>query len=156
MKASFRSTRSRSNGFTVMECIVAVSLLAIFSGTLFPMIARIQGVKAEQARRQAALIELRNLIELTATDANQPPELSPDFKKRHPGMELKTELLAREMTPAGEWRSYSLHWKNESGQPARPVELRFWRPAEEGTQQQDAATASAPTESAVNTVAEGT
>jgi|GEM_PF-4996058 len=110
---------------TLMECMVAISLLGVFTLIAGPFFARIQEARVEQSRREAALTILQNLIETGIATGNFPQTLSPTDSSRLPHAEL---TLSTDTTPENDERiTYALSWQLDSGRQSRAMELSCWR-----------------------------
>jgi len=122
------------SGFTLLELIVSATLLSVVMITAIPMLGWIARERTLKQHRQAAILEVGNLMErLTQLDWN---ELTPE---RAAGFAL-SEALARQLAeprltirvePAGLDESakraqIELRWEIGSNRSAPPVRLAAW------------------------------
>lgn len=81
------------NGFTLLECVVAVAIIAISFTTLLS--SQSQSVSIATQTRFAvtsALLGQQKLTEIEATDFEQVSSSEGDFGEKYPGYRWKTEV----------------------------------------------------------------
>lgn len=123
-----RATRRRTAS-TLIELLVAFTLLTALLGAALPLIVRHQQLLASARTYRLALDELSNQLEtLTALDAEQLPAAletlapSPFAIERLPGAELNATLDSSRDQPR---LTLSLAW-DEPGRRDKPLTLVAW------------------------------
>jgi type II secretory pathway pseudopilin PulG len=122
---------NRSEGFTVVECVVATVLISVLMLALLPVLNRTNAVREQVDRQTYAIQYLRNLTErgLFATEQTD-PELSPEVQDILPEAQLLTE---RTPEPTGGTRvSLTLQWSADSGVGQDSATLHYWLPVATG------------------------
>lgn len=120
---------TRRSGTTLIELLVAFTLLTALLGAALPLIVRHQQLLASARTYRLALDELSNQLEtLTALDAEQLPAAletlapSPFATERLPGAKLNAVLDASGDQPR---LTLSLAW-DELGRRDKPLALVAW------------------------------
>ncbi len=115
-------------GTTLVECIVAASVLSIALGTVATAVVRIGRIWTDSAHYRIALQEVSNHLEsLTQLPADQVPAslasltVSPEVNQLLVNSQLSGELVQDEF---GERIKLELTWND--GRPVRPVRLTAW------------------------------
>ncbi|HWL10808.1 MAG TPA: type II secretion system protein [Planctomicrobium sp.] len=124
--ASARSRLNRANGFTLIECIVAMGLLVAFSAMTVPMIARLQQARQEQFRRQLALTEVQNLLESKSFPDDGGIQLRESLRTWLPDAQVEIRQSPDNSNIDAEQVTVSIRWKMDSGVVSRPVFLTTW------------------------------
>jgi len=125
---------SPSRGFSILEVLVAMSIL----GVLFVTIVPILGWAAEQRhnadQRQFALQEVSNLMEhaslqpwdkLTQESLAHVP-LSSEAQNVLKNAQLEIRAIDHADTPPAKQVTITLRWKDRTGTFVRPVRLTTW------------------------------
>gem|GEM_PF-1959014 len=121
-------------GFTVLEMLVAFTLLGAASATMIPLIHATAGARKQTVRRQLAAIEVSNLMEvatarpweqLTTADLES-LSMADSTRKLLKEPELSIQVAEDEGTPAARRIQISLRWKNTAGDWLAPVRLTGW------------------------------
>lgn len=129
---------SSRRGFSVVELMVATSLLATAFALLAPTLSWVRHQRRLADDRQLALLELSNVAERLAlvpydeltverlTEAN----LSPEGAAALPTAKF-TASLAEEDDPPAKRITLNLAWQADGVRPSAPLRLVIWRFSEE-------------------------
>jgi len=126
----YRINRSinRHRGITMVECVVAASMLIVAMGTVTTMAFRLNRVWIDVAHQRIAMNELANTIEaITELPAS---EIDDAIANLQPSPESIASLYEPELTGQrindkfGDRIALQLTWK--SAHPIRPVRLVGW------------------------------
>lgn len=93
MKNSIQNALAKSNGFTLLECMIAVSIIAIAFVTLIG--SQSQSVSIAGHTRFAvtsALLAQQKLTEIEITDYEEVYSSEGDFGEKYPGYRWKTDV----------------------------------------------------------------
>ena len=140
-----RSTHNRSprHGFTLVEVIIAGSIIGVVFLATIPLLAHVRTVRLEADRRSIAWHEAANVMEQLAAKAQREPltsaaatglTLSP-AADRLPDAALE---IALDPTPTSDAPMFgtrvdvSIGWTTDVGEDAVPVTLSAWLPTKEG------------------------
>jgi prepilin-type N-terminal cleavage/methylation domain-containing protein len=124
----------RSRGFTIIELMLALGLLAVFCGIFVPLLAAITRERRIAAQEQAALqhaanvleeITRRPLAELSATP-NPAVEVPAYIHHMLPGVEQTVTAAPAEDSAPAVRVTVNLHWQSTGGTRSRVVTLSAW------------------------------
>jgi prepilin-type N-terminal cleavage/methylation domain-containing protein len=118
-------------GFTLVENVVAVSLLAVLFSLTGGLIVRVRQADRITAERQTALAVVENLMERAATLAKSGGDVRGLTLARDDSM-LQNSRLAMEVGAADDAGmspvTIQIAWTNAAGQETAPVSLTAWLP----------------------------
>lgn len=126
---------TRRRGMSLMEVTVAGVLLGVLLAVCLQMLAAMAGHRRALEERQTAIVEASNVIErLSAApwDALVQEEvaaidLSDWAKGALPEGRLDVEVTPSGDSPEARRIVVAVHWRDASGNAARPVRLVAWR-----------------------------
>jgi hypothetical protein len=122
-------------GMTVLELVVAGSLLAALLVVCLQMLSATSQQRRTVDQRQLAILEVENEMERLVArpwaeltpQAVVPPQLPPAVRSRLPGAEWSIEAVPSPADPLAKRITVSLRWQDYAGQFMKPVKIVTWR-----------------------------
>ncbi|WP_437204879.1 type IV pilin protein [Planctomicrobium sp. SH664] len=122
------SSRSQPSGFTLLEMLAAIGMLAVLAAVAIPCLKHIQVAQDALAEKSAALRELKNLSERARVGQTATLQLSATATTLLPEAQLETTTAVSPDDPQLEQVTLSLSWVDHAGVRRQPMELILWRP----------------------------
>ena len=122
-------------GFTLIECLAAVALVAAVLALTMQLVHASAVQRRAVQQRELAIQELANLMERLSIlpwqdlspEKARSMQLSEHARGALPGAELTIDVTASSEGPQAKRILISLRWEDESGRPATPLRLAAWR-----------------------------
>ena len=139
--SSVHARRTRT-GFTLMEVVVAGSIVGVVFLATLPLLAHVRAIRQEADRRSIAWQEAANLMEqIAVTSMREPltPESVSGLTLGRASEALPDAALTVAVGPAptvadrlpAVRADVTIAWTNDVGENAEPVSLSAWFPAQE-------------------------
>ncbi len=134
MSAVLTTSAARRRGFTLVEILVSVAMLATAMSLTVGLLGALAAERRAAERRLCAVQEVANLMERVSArpwgevtpESLRTVSLSPRALQALPGAELTATVDDASAGPGGKRISLRLRWRDRAGTWTAPVRLSAW------------------------------